>query len=284
VSVEVFARASDGSIYRRPYDGSTWTNWSVLVGLGETTDVRSDLDCSVSADGKAVHIVATGLNPVGALLHSFGFGNTYNRFTREVGGQVFDPSPAISAPIQAFGAVFGGWPKVYQLGDQTLPQELSPVTTFIGSFSSAPDIANQPVGGSGLIFFAGFEETGELSIYPWMVSSGGARWIDPVKLKAPSGAFAFSPTICTENGGWGSLSVNVAAVSGGKLWYARTDSITSPFSSWTKVNDEVASSPDCSAGGPESVIHVVALSAKGTVLDIHGKGTNWATTDLGRPQ
>ena len=110
------------------------------------------------------------------------------------------------------------------------------------------------------------------------------RWNAPVKIPAPTGTFSFSPTICTENGGWGVLSVNVATVAAGKLWYARSDSSTSPFSSWMKIGDDVASAPDCAISGPDSIAHIVLLSSTGSVLDVHGKGANWVTTDLGFPR
>jgi hypothetical protein len=281
-SVEVFSRASDGNIYRRPYDGSKWSPWAPLVGLGETTDARSDLDCAATTDAKAIHIVATGLHPPGALLHTFGAGTTYNSFTREIEGEVFDASPAIS-PF-GFAAVVGGWPRVYQTGDTATPKEISPITTRMGWFVSSPDIGNQPTSGGAYLHFAGFDDTGSLAIYPWVVSAGGFSWSEPVRLSAPSETFAFSPTICVEKGGWGVVSLNVATVSAGKLWYARSDSITSPFSSWTKISDDASSSPDCVVGGAESVVRVVVLNAARSVVEIHGSGTSWVTTDLGSPR
>jgi hypothetical protein len=284
-SLEVFARGSDGAIYRRPSDGNNWSTWAPLVGLGEAIDVRSDVDCSAS--GTTVHIVATGLNPIGAILHAFGVGNAYNRFRRELDGSVFDPSPSITGADDAnyrIGAVAFTWPALHQFGDLYTPQELTPITTQTGSFRSGPDIAMQPAGGSSVTYFVTLDDTGALAIYYWVINSGGFYWADPVKLPAPTGAFTFSPTICTENGGFGISSVNIAAVAGGKLWYARTDSITSPFSPWNQISEDVASSPDCAIGGRESIAHVVALSSAGTVLDVHGKGTSWVTTDLGSPR
>ena len=106
-----------------------------------------------------------------------------------------------------------------------------------------------------------------------------------MRLLPPLGSFKFGPTICTENGGYGVYSVNVVAVAEGRLWYATTSAITSGFSSWTMIGTDAASSPDCAlAGGADGVVHVVTLSASGTVLDVFGKGTNWATLDPERPQ
>jgi hypothetical protein len=78
--------------------------------------------------------------------------------------------------------------------------------------------------------------------------------------------------------------VNLAAVADGKLWYAKTISITAGFSGWIQIGADVASSPDCAvAGGPDSIVHVVALSSTGSILDVQGKGTSWGTMDLGLP-
>jgi hypothetical protein len=105
-----------------------------------------------------------------------------------------------------------------------------------------------------------------------------------VKLSPPVGSFAFSPSICTENGTFGVYSVNIVAVAEGRLWYARTSSLASPLSPWMMIGTDVATSPDCAvAWGPDSIVHVVTLSAAGTVLDINGKGTTWVVTDLGSP-
>jgi hypothetical protein len=80
--LEVFARANDGHIYRRLHDGSSWGNWRNLSGVdGTKIDARSDLDCS--STGTSVHLVATGLNPIGAFLHTFGTGTIYNPFFQE---------------------------------------------------------------------------------------------------------------------------------------------------------------------------------------------------------
>jgi hypothetical protein len=288
-AVEVFARSSEGRLLRRAYDGSNWGSWANLPALsGSMIDARSDLDCSSA--GGTVHLVATGLNPVGALLHAFGSGTTYNPFVRELASLSVAPGPsiAVASDIQYFLGALGigaTFPVLYEIGTDTAsPREITPITTQTDSFRSGPDIAIQPAGGSGLRYFAAFDTAGVLAINYNVINSGGASWAQPVKLSPPLGTFSFSPAICTENGGFGVSSVNVVAVAGGRLWYARTSSITSPFSSWTMIAMEAASSPDCVvAGGPGSIVHVVTLSAAGTVLDINGKGTSWVATDLGSP-
>ena len=94
-AVEVFGRSSDGRILRRAYDGSNWGAWANLPALdGKMIDARSDLDCA--AAGTTVHIVAGGLNPVGAVLRAFGFGTAYNPFARELAGLAFGPGPSVA--------------------------------------------------------------------------------------------------------------------------------------------------------------------------------------------
>jgi hypothetical protein len=287
-SVEIFAKSSDGRIYRRLYDGTNWGSWTPLIGVdGSMVDARSDLDCSASAT--SVHIVATGLNPVGAFLHAFGSGVTYNPFMRELPTSSFAPSPSIvelSDTRYIVGALAIGatYPVVYEIGGDTgAPQEFTPISTQSGSFRSAPDIAFQSQGASGVTYFAAFDSSGELSIYYYVVNSGGAHWADPVGLSPPIGTFSFSPAICTETGGPGN-SVNVVAVAGGQLWYSKTSLITESFSPWTAIAADPQSSPDCAvADETEGVVHVVMLSGTGTVLDVNGKGTTWVVTDLGPP-
>ena len=285
---EVFGRVSDGGVYRRPYDGTDWGTWSKLSALDATLiDARSDLDCSASTT--SIHIVATGANPVGAFLHAFGFGTAYNPFFRELTSETFGPGASIADVDDSrytLAALGSGstFPAIYEIGDSATPKELTPISTQIDSFRSTPDVAKQSSGASGLTFFAAFDYSGALAIYPHVISSGGAAWTDPVKLQSPAGAFAFSPAICVETGSFGIYSVNVAAVAGGQLWYARTSTITSPFSSWTPIAPAPASSPECTVVGSDSIVHVVVLSDAGSVIDVNGKGTGWVATDLGAPR
>jgi hypothetical protein len=284
VGVDVLGRTNDGKIYRRAYDGTTWTGWTNLAALdGSMIDARSDLDCS--ATPVSVHVVASGRSPVGALLHAFGFGDAYNPFVREVPASAPGPSPSIAAEADShFFLAFSG-PGMVEIGSTPSPSTLTPITTQIDGFVSGPDLAIQPAGGSGLHHYAAFDGSGSLAIYDYVMSSEPAHWAPPVKLAPPIAAFAFSPAICTENGAFGLSSVNVVAVAGGRLWYARADSIMSQFSPWMMIATQVSASPDCVvAGGSDGIVHVVTLSSGGTVLDVAGKGTSWVTTDLGPPR
>jgi len=136
---------------------------------------------------------------------------------------------------------------------------------------------------------AAYDSSGYLAVYPLTLSSAGEGWIDPARLPAPTGVFAFSPAVCAESGVSGSFSINVAAVTGNDLWFAGTARIPTwpEFSQWEKITTEAASSPDCvilrETPNIEAVIHVVTLSARGTIVDAHGNGTSWAMTDLGPP-
>ena len=264
--------------------------WSALSGVdGTKIDARSDLDCS--STGTSVHLVATGLNPIGAFLHTFGTGTIYNPFFQEF------PEPGDrSRPvdIRCGRHPLLTWARLqterrfllsFEIGGTpTTPKEFTPITTEVGSFRSGPDIALQPAGGSGLLYFAAFDTAGMLAVHYNVMNSGGASRADPVRLSAPVGTFAFSPTICTENGGYGVSSVNLVAAAGGQLWYSRTSSITAAFSSWTPIADAPASSPDCFVTGAQSVVHVVTLTAAGTLREVNGNGTAWTVTDLGSPR
>jgi hypothetical protein len=286
--IEVFGRTSDGRILRRAFDGANWGGWTNLIALdGRMIDARSDLDCSPSAG--SVHIVATGLSPVGSFLHAFGSGTTYNSFVRELGSLNVAPGPsiAIASDTNYYLGAFGlgaTFPVLYEIGGEMPPMhELTPITTEAAPVRAGPDIAIQPAGASLIRYFAVFDSNGVLAIYYHVVNSGGAYWAQPVKLSAPIGTFTFSPTICTENGGFGVSSVNVVAAAGGQLWYSRSSSITSSFSSWMPIAADPASSPDCAVIGAQSLVHVVTTSATGTVVDVTGMESSWVVTNLGSP-
>jgi hypothetical protein len=288
-TVEVFGRASDGHIYRRSFDGRNWAGWIQLVGLdGTMIDARSDLDCSASID--TIHIVATGLNPPGALLHAFGFGTTYNPFTRELSPTLSTQSPSILSLNNSTNYVAwagqGQQPALYEFPSGAAPKELTPITTLVSDLVSGVDLSWQ----APSVLFAALDSSGALAIYPLISSSSGENWSDPLTLYPPSQAVSFNPTMCAESGSSGSFSINVAVVTGHDLWFAATPRIsTGPikFSDWTTIHSDAASAPDCTIlrANPnlEAIIHVATLSSRGTIVDVEGNGANWTTTELGFP-
>jgi len=287
MSVEVFARASNGAILRRAFDGRTWNGWVALGALdGSRIDARSDLDCAASVD--TIHVVASGLNPVGALEHAFGFGISYNQFSREFGTRTAAQSPSVA--LLSNNALYFGWagatqlPGLVYLETGSSPLDRTPITLLTNDLISAADISLQ----SNAVYFAAFDSDGKLAVYRHNTYSGGAMWIDAAKIDSP-GIFTFSPTICAESGLSGAYSVNVAAVTGHDLWFATTGRAPGwpQFSTWTKIGVDVASSPDCVVlrenPGLDPIIHVAILSSRGTAIDLVGDGMSWVTTDLGLP-
>jgi len=285
-NVEVFARTAS-AVFHRNFDGRTWSSWATLAGLDATLiDARSDLDCGASLD--TIHIVAAGLNPVGALEHAFGFGTSYNPFGRELAPRLVTQSPSVA--LLSNRAIYFGWAASGQSPGLVYAEtgsggvDLTPIPSLTNNFVSAADISPQ----LNALFFAAFDSDGKLAIYRHNMSSGGAMWIDSTKIESP-GFFAFGPSICAESGLSGSFSINVAAVTGHDLWFSGTDRASGwpQFSTWTKISSDAASSPDCAVlrenPGLDPIIHVVMLTSRGTVTDLVGNGTSWATTDLGSP-
>jgi hypothetical protein len=287
-SAEVFGRATDGFIYRRAFDGRNWGPWAPLAGLdGSMIDARSDLDCGASID--TIHIVATGTSPPGALLHAFGFGTSYNTFRRELAPLLVSQSPSVG--LLTDDDLYLSWASraqpadLYDLPAGMAATRYSPITSLTDDLVSGSDVSLQ----SNSVLVAAFDSQNRLAIYPF--SRSGTSWLDPFKLESPAQTFAFNPAICADNGFSGSFSIDVAAVTGHDLWFASTPRIPNgpiQFSSWTMINDDAGSSPDCAIlrANPnlDAIIHVVTLSSSGTILDIQGNGTSWATTELGYPR
>jgi hypothetical protein len=287
IGLEVFAKSSDRRILRRSHDGSNWGSWANIAALdGEQVDARSDLDCG--AFGTTVHLVASGVSPIGAVLHAFGSDTTYNPFVRELGNLTLAPSPSIGVSPDAYflgGLGIGAtYPVFYEIGSTASPRELTPITTEAVYIRSSPDIALVGIGGSAFRYFVAFDTAGNLAVYFHVINSGGAHWEEPVNLPPPIGTFTFGPAICTENGAFGVTSIHLVAAAGGQLWHCQSDSPTAAFTPWTPIGSDVTSSPDCAVIGAQSIVHVVTTSAAGAVLDINGKGTDWVASDLGSPR
>ena len=281
ISVETFARGVDQRIHRRVFSNARWGAWADIQGLDATSiDARSDLDCAAVSD--AVHLVASGTKPVGAILHAFGFGTSYNPFLRELPSAAFSPSPSIT--IVGGGASFRvgaglPYPEVYDVdlnGDFQF--RLTPITTQTSPITSGLDLATEV----NTTLLVAYEGSATLALHRVSRSSGGASWFDPIVLPAPvSGGYSLTPTICVENNQMGGYVHHVVVVAAGNLWHAAADWSSNVFSTWERVSQqEIASSPDC-ASTSNGTVHIVALGPTGTVLDVSGKTGSWSVTDLG---
>jgi hypothetical protein len=286
----VFA-SSGQKIYRRVVSGTSPGSWASLANLDATQlDVRSDLDCSSNAN--TVHIVATGLNPVGAYMHAFGFGTAYNPFVRELSAN----NPSTFAPPGASVAAFmGSTDNEYQMAAAAVSlvwvdvQPSTPTTTIsadVGNqFTSAPDITMQHPSGYYDFQMVAFLSDGTMA-YHHEARGMGAGASDAFSSPPTSTTYSYSPTLCVYDDGFqNDLIEHVAVVAGGKLYYAHEGSInnTTFSTSWEVVPDvHPASSPDCVVTS-DNTVHIVFLTAAGTIAHVYRTGVSgsWTTQDLG---
>ncbi|MFZ5896849.1 MAG: hypothetical protein ACOY0T_37680 [Myxococcota bacterium] len=286
--LEVFARGQDSKIYRAVATTSlAGLKWESLPDLdGSLLDNRSDLDCSGTES--AIDIAALALTPRGAYLHASGTGRSYNPFVREFVGSTFAYSPSLSVQgLILLVGISGTIAKVYtQSVDGQDTVDITPIPAI--SLASSPDTWWQTYSVSDVRFIAGFEASGTLALHMLKRVSGHEGWLNPVRLPPPAGtSFEFSPTVCSwyaETPPPSSRADHLVAVAGGRLWHASAESEASPFSAWEQMSETpVASSPDCALtqGAPGGVIHVVALSESGTILDVHGTSGSFESADLG---
>ena len=94
----VFGRGNDSKIHEKTNSsGAGWGAWAALSLDATVLDIRSDLDCGADSSD-AIHLVATGTNPLGAFMHATGSGTTFNAFGREFPTLTFTtPGAAIAA-------------------------------------------------------------------------------------------------------------------------------------------------------------------------------------------
>ena len=285
-SVEVFALGDDHHIHRRVLSGTTWGGWQSIVGLnGSLIDARSDLDCS--ANTNTIHIVATGSSPTGAFMHATGFGTSYNQFSRELSPSTFGLGVAVgvtqtdTSGAYWLAAVMLGAPTILNVLPGNPSGEITP--NFVNQFVSGLDFAEQNGMNSSHTHIVAYDTSAQLAHYHYVVSASPSSWWPPELIAPPvTKTYAFSPTICTESNYTAAIYTrHVAAVAGGKLWYANAVDWLSGFSAWEQMASiDMASSPDCTVTS-DSTVHVVALSTTGTVVDVHGKSGSWTTADLG---
>jgi hypothetical protein len=282
----VFGAGNDVKIHQISSSGTGWGSWVSLSLDATVLDTRSDLDCS--ANGDVTHLVATGSNPLGALMHATGTGTTFNAFYRDLTSETFSPGASVKAYPAGNNYVVGAldinpvFDDVYYSGTAVYTA-ITPITTRVNPFASSDiDVSQQVGGGSSLRLVAAFDSTGVLQIYGNYNSSAGAMWVAPATLQPPSGTtFSYSPTICVDTGQMGGIDIHVAAVAGGQVWDSYTTNFgIVAFTAWEKIATQAASAPDCAMMGDESV-HVVVLSSAGHILDVHGSPGSWTTRDLG---
>jgi hypothetical protein len=275
----VFGRGNDVKIHEKANaNGTGWGAWAALSLDATVLDVRSDLDCGADSSD-AIHLVATGANPLGAFMHATGSGATFNPFVREFPSQTFTTpgaaiafGPSSSYIIGAFG------PIVDQVSNGTYTQ-LTPITNLVNPLVSAVDLAY--IGGLRLL--VAFDNSGQLATYGnYFATSAPPSWESPELIEPPNGtSFTFSPSVCGDDGLMADTVVHVVAVASGQVWDTWTSGWGSTeFSAWERIGTQGASAPDCTIMGDETV-HVVTLSDAGHILDIYGSPGSWTTTDLG---
>jgi hypothetical protein len=277
----VFGRGSDAKIHEQTNGGTGWGSWVTLALDATVLDLHSDLDCG-SDGGGAVHLVATGANPLGAILHATGTGNNFSAFVRELPSVTSSlPGAAIAFHPSGYDYVIGALGPVLENVSNGVSTPLTPITNLVNTLTSPVDVADLP-GAFGLEILAAFDNSGQLAAYGNIQpSSEPAYWTTPVLIAPPNGtSFTFSPAVCGDAGLRATQLVHIVAVASGQVWDTWTSSFGNTFSAWERIGTQGASAPDCTMMGDESV-HVVTLSAAGHILDIYGSPGSWATTDLG---
>lgn len=282
-TLELFARGVDSQIYRAVVPDSGKPAWTVIDDLdGSLIDNRSDLDCSGTT--AVIHIVALGKSPAGAYLHATGTGTTYNAFTRDLEEYTFGYSPTIfhSGSTLLAATEEGGNALVFSRAD-----EITDLKYRSGmQFASGSDVWWQTYVMSDTRFVAGYDRDGMLALHMLKRNIGGETWSGPILFPPPASfTYEYSPTVC----GWHvgsppSQATHVIAVAGGKLWYSYSTGELTTYSAWEKMTDTtVTSAPDCAltSGSVDGVVHVVALSETGSVVEVRGTAGAFVATDLG---
>ncbi|HTQ07170.1 MAG TPA: hypothetical protein VMI54_25110, partial [Polyangiaceae bacterium] len=295
-NIQIFA-TNGQHIYSSAFSGATKGAWTSLPNLDASVlDARSDLDCT--SGSTIVQIAATGSNPVGAYMRSTGFGTAFNAFVRDLttttpatfnppGGSVAMWPGESPTDGRYQMAAAGGNPIwiFYQSSD--FITQISPDN--ITSLTSAPDIFMQNGSNASHFLMAAFLADGSLYEYDfnWAQSN---YWLPTAQVSPPSGkTFTYSPTICaTSDNGNSDYTRHLAAVAGGKLYYAHSDpgwpsdtSMPTSFSAWETAGTATpGSSPDCFVTSDDKV-HIVMLTSTGTIAHIYGNTGNFTTQDLG---
>jgi hypothetical protein len=245
----------------------------------------SDLDCSGIAP--VIQIAALSGMPLGNVLLSTGDGAVFSQFsTIWAGNYTYTLSPSIftggssrysiveTKPVQT-GVTTGVVWISYSDGtttDAEPPPAFTPVSLVSGTDVSAPPRTS-------IIAIVAFDENGRLealNTYPGVPYWNGPSFFEP----PPGYSFQYSPSICdaTTNPSSSGLG-HLVAVAGDRIWH--TQNSPTGWGGWEKMSDTpVASAPDCTVTWDDTV-HVVALTATGSVLHAWGAPGNFSANDLG---
>jgi hypothetical protein len=282
--VEVLARGPN-YIYRRPVGGSERSEWSALPDLDVAqVDNRSDLDCM--HDGTAIHVVASGANPLGSVLHATGMQTTYNAFQRELGTTTVEPSPAIWTVNRDY-VTLAGTISTWLFAGQTSFGTFTQWDPPSGRIGSSPDIAVRAEGGSGCTLLAAFDEANLFTVQTYIQSSAPARWFDVAfSIPPPYPAkFAFNPSICAGEFQGRNTTFFAAVTQDHKLWFRSASGLRPETLSadWVEISKNADSSPECVVTNFGADVYIVVRSTKNTI-ELHkgsGRGANWLSADLG---
>ena len=278
-SAVVFGRGNDSKIHEKANgNGAGWGAWAALSLDVTVLDVRSDLDCAADSSD-AIHLVATGSNPLGAFMHATGSGTTFNAFVREFPSQTFT-TPGASIALRGDLYMLGASGPIVDDVTNGAYTEITPITDLANSLTSAIDLADVPP--TGLQILAAFDSGGLLATYGKYFPTSEPPFWALEGLQPPNGtSFSFSPSVCADDGLMADSVVHVVAVASGQVWDTWTPDWGSiGFSPWERIGTQGASAPDCTMMGDETV-HVVTLNSAGHILDIYGSPGSWTTTDLG---
>jgi hypothetical protein len=289
-NVIIFARSAQ-NIYQAtvaPGGGATWTPVVDSAGTrlqASMVSDTSDLDCSGYAP--AIQIVALSGVPLGNILLASGDGTVFGQFSSINSKYTFTSGPAVytgastayyiveTRPVQT-GVTAG--PVLMSFSSGTRTDAEPPAAQTPVSLVSATDVGIPRL--TGDLVMAAFDANGRLETFGTNASSRSG-WGDPLFFEPPPGeGFQYSPSICfgtsyPQGNGAGHLVV----VAGDHLWH--TMSSPAGWGGWEKMSDTpVASAPDCTVTWDDTV-HVVALTATGSVLHAWGTPGNFSANDLG---
>jgi len=221
-------------------------------------------------------------------MHASGFGTLFNQFSQEMTSSAYSTGVSIAVPATTenrydMAAVLVGTINWVDVANGGTPAPFA--ANNVNNLTSAPDIAIQIALNSTHFNLVGFDNSAAPLVFlDYTIGASGSSWWPPQNVAPPTGkTYSYSPTICTQTDiPNNNFTRHIAVVAGGKLWYAASGTWwPTVFSSWEQASTvDMASSPDCVVTS-DGTVHIVALTAAGTIADVHGKAGSFTTTDLG---